>query len=64
MLNQVWVFGGVCIDDKNFFCIVIPNRKIDVLEKKLEIIFFLEQLLFLIVGKHINFLMNVMVMNT
>ena len=36
MLNQVWVFGGVCIDDKNFFCIVIPNRKIDVLEKEIR----------------------------
>ena len=36
LLNHVWIFGGVCVEDKQFFCLAVPNRKNETLEKEIR----------------------------
>ena len=35
LLNQVWIFGGICIDDKEIFAVIVPDRKTETLEKEI-----------------------------
>lgn len=36
ILNQVWIFGGICIEDKKFFCLVVPDRSRNTLEVEIR----------------------------
>lgn len=35
ILNQVWIFGGVCIEDHQFFCLVVPDRTSKTLKEEI-----------------------------
>lgn len=35
LLNQVWIFGGICTDDKDIFAVIVPDRKKETLEKEI-----------------------------
>ena len=34
-LNQIWIFGGICVEDRQFFCVVVPDRQKDTLEEEI-----------------------------
>lgn len=36
ILNDVWIFGGVCVEDKQFFCCAVPNRTKETLKEEIE----------------------------
>lgn len=36
VLNQVWIFGGICVEDKQFFCIAVPNRNTTTLSEEIK----------------------------
>ena len=35
-LNEVWIFGGICVEDKQFFCCVVPDRTRETLEEEIR----------------------------
>ena len=36
LLKQVWIFGGICVEDKKFFCLVVPDRTKETLEAEIR----------------------------
>ena len=36
MLKQVWIFGGICVEDQKFFCLVVPDRTKETLEAEIR----------------------------
>ena len=36
MMKQVWIFGGICVEDRRFFCLVVPDRTRETLEAEIR----------------------------
>lgn len=36
VLNQVWIFGGICIEDHQFFCLPVINRSNEILSEEIK----------------------------
>ena len=36
VLNQVWIFGGICIEDHQFFCLPVINRTTETLSEEIK----------------------------
>ena len=36
MLNEIWIFGGICVEDHQFFCLVVNNRTTEELSQAIQ----------------------------
>lgn len=36
VLNQVWIFGGICVEDREFFCLVVKDRTKETLSEEIK----------------------------
>ena len=61
MMKQVWIFGGICVEDRRFFCLVVPDRTRETLEAEIRKHVLPETSL--TAGKPIRFWMMKVIMN-